>query len=446
MFFGNPRRSLWLISALVAALAASGCALGGLQPNPSKPTQNPGQPLPAISLSAQTLSWGNVSVGTSGMQSLLVFNFGDATLAVSKIVVAGKGFALNGNEVSLDVQPGHTADIELIFKPTTSGSDTGTLTFITNDPHSTSVTIGLSGNSGVAASPDVKVTPSSIAFGNVAVGTENTSTITVENTGTANLTINSLSTTGKGYTVIGPSTSAEIAPGKSISVEVILAPTVTGASSGNVAITTNASTAPIMIPLTGTAVTAAPALSVSATSISFGNVLLGALGSRSVTLSNSGNSNLLVSQLNVSSAAFKVSGLTTPATLTPGQSATVKIGFSPLLALLTNGSLAIMSNATPSGTPSATISLSGTGISTSANAVKLSWSPSVSPNIAGYNIYRSETSGGPYSLVSGPISGTTFSDANVVAGKTYYYVLTSVDTSGVESGYSSQAAVTVPGS
>ncbi len=390
------------------------------------------------------LGWGNVPVGTSATETLLVFNFGSATLSLGHIAVSGKEFALNGKFDALPVEPGHTATLEVIFSPTETGAETGILTFITNDQSHPDVAIALSATGVQPPAPGVLVTPASLAFGNVPVGTKSTLPISIENTGDAALSIHSLTTNGKGFTVIGPSTSAAIAPGASISVAVILAPTATGSSSGNVSITTNASASPIVIPLTGTAVAAAPILSVSATSISFGDVLLGAIGSQSVRLTNSGTANLVISKLGVSGTSFTVNGLTTPATLPPGQSAAVTVNFVPLLALAMNGSLAISSNATNSATE--TIGLSGSGISVATRSVKLSWSPSVSANIVGYNIYRSTVSGGPYGLVSGPISGTTFTDANVVAGQTYYYVLSSVDRNGLESAYSAQAAVTVPGS
>ena len=79
------------------------------------------------------------------------------------------------------------------------------------------------------------------------------------------------------------------------------------------------------------------------------------------------------------------------------------------------------------------------------HSVTLSWTASISPNITGYNIYRSMTSGGPYTkLNSSLIAATTYLDTAVQAGQTYYYVVTSVDLSGVESAYSNQATAVVP--
>jgi fibronectin type 3 domain-containing protein len=61
-----------------------------------------------------------------------------------------------------------------------------------------------------------------------------------------------------------------------------------------------------------------------------------------------------------------------------------------------------------------------------------------------YNIYRSLQSGGPYTRIGGALS-TSFTDGNVQGGTTYFYVVTAVNSSGVESAASSpEQSVTVP--
>ncbi|HEV2246034.1 MAG TPA: hypothetical protein VGW37_05215, partial [Terriglobia bacterium] len=78
------------------------------------------------------------------------------------------------------------------------------------------------------------------------------------------------------------------------------------------------------------------------------------------------------------------------------------------------------------------------------HTVGLSWTDS-STVVSGYNVYRSSTSGGPYTrLNSNLVSGTAFSDLNVQAGHTYFYVTTAVNTSSQESSYSNQAQAVVP--
>jgi len=76
--------------------------------------------------------------------------------------------------------------------------------------------------------------------------------------------------------------------------------------------------------------------------------------------------------------------------------------------------------------------------------VDLSWTASVS-QVAGYNVYRANTSKGPYTKANGAlVTSTTYGDQTVLSGSTYYYVTTAVDNQGRESIYSNEAAATVP--
>jgi fibronectin type 3 domain-containing protein len=78
------------------------------------------------------------------------------------------------------------------------------------------------------------------------------------------------------------------------------------------------------------------------------------------------------------------------------------------------------------------------------HSVTLTWTASGSSGVTGYNVFRSQTSGGPYTqLNSSQITGTSYVDTSVTAGQTYYYVATAVS-SGGQSSYSNQASATVP--
>ena len=48
------------------------------------------------------------------------------------------------------------------------------------------------------------------------------------------------------------------------------------------------------------------------------------------------------------------------------------------------------------------------------------------------NIYRGNSSGGPYTKINSALDATAaYTDNSVLAGQTYYYVTTAVDTSGM---------------
>ena len=75
-------------------------------------------------------------------------------------------------------------------------------------------------------------------------------------------------------------------------------------------------------------------------------------------------------------------------------------------------------------------------------AIPLAWTPSV--GATGYNLKRSTTNGGPYSVIASP-TGTNFNDTTAVGGTTYYYVVSATDQFG-ESSNSTQVAASLAGS
>jgi fibronectin type 3 domain-containing protein len=75
----------------------------------------------------------------------------------------------------------------------------------------------------------------------------------------------------------------------------------------------------------------------------------------------------------------------------------------------------------------------------------LGWNTSTSVGVIGYNIYRAAVLGGPYTKINSALDATPYdTDNSVQAGQTYYYVVTAVDSTGVESGYSNQVQALIP--
>jgi Abnormal spindle-like microcephaly-assoc'd, ASPM-SPD-2-Hydin len=179
------------------------------------------------------------------------------------------------------------------------------------------------------------------------------------------------------------------------------------------------------------------AISLSPSSVSFGDVSVGERNSQPVTVSNPGNSPLTISTYAVTGTGFSASGLTTPLTIQPGHSASFNVFFGPTSAASESGSVSFASNA---NSPES-VSLSGTG--TDSYTVSLAWTASSSP-VAGYNVYRGTVSGVYAKLNSSLVAGDGFTDPTVQSQITYYYVVTAVDSAGVESTDSNRATVTVP--
>jgi len=86
-----------------------------------------------------------------------------------------------------------------------------------------------------------------------------------------------------------------------------------------------------------------------------------------------------------------------------------------------------------------------TDTSTNPHTVTLNWTASTSTNVAGYNVYRGTIMGGPYTKVNPAlVASLGYTDGTVVAGQTYYYVATAVDSSNNESSYSTETKAVIP--
>jgi hypothetical protein len=81
------------------------------------------------------------------------------------------------------------------------------------------------------------------------------------------------------------------------------------------------------------------------------------------------------------------------------------------------------------------------------HSVTLTWeAPQAVPGIsvAGYNVYRSTTSGGQFVKIASRVSEPRYEDRLVVSGRTYYYVVTALDQFGRESKFSKEIPAPIP--
>ena len=291
------------------------------------------------------------------------------------------------------------------------------------------------------AAAAISVAPASLNFGSVPVGGTASQSVTITNKGGSNLTVTHVSTAAAGVTITGMTFPLTIAAGKQASFNVVFSPKTAGGLSSDISVTSDLSSSPSTVSLSGIGMAASALLTESTSTLSFGNVAIGKSGAMSVTLTNAGNSNVTLSKVSVSGASFSTSGVSAGLILAPGQSATLDATFAPLAAGSVTGSVTVASNATNSP---ATISLSGDGTQTVSHSVTLTWTPSTS-TVAGYNVYGSGVSGGPYSKLDSSIVTTdSYTDSTVQSGQTYYFVVTSVTAAGVESADSAQVSVTIP--
>lgn len=89
--------------------------------------------------------------------------------------------------------------------------------------------------------------------------------------------------------------------------------------------------------------------------------------------------------------------------------------------------------------------MTGACVVGSGRSVLLNWVASISPNVAGYRVYRSTVKGGPYNLIApNLVAAVNYTDSTVQLGQTYYYVVTAVDSNNNASVYSNEAESVIP--
>ena len=83
-----------------------------------------------------------------------------------------------------------------------------------------------------------------------------------------------------------------------------------------------------------------------------------------------------------------------------------------------------------------------TARATGKKKIQLTWVQSGSPGVTQNKIYRSTVSGGPYGLIATIPATTSFNNTGLTSGTTYFYVVTAVNSAGLESVASNQASAT----
>jgi hypothetical protein len=240
-------------------------------------TSGPARPGPRFTLTSGSLDYGDGIIGSaSATRVITVTNVGSADLAISAVSAVttsptppAANFAVVSDTCSGNITPaGSTCQVELSFTPVVRGSITGTFSVTSNS-------IGGGAGGGTTAGPDptlslagrgvgpaISYSPTSLAFGNQAVGTESAlQMVTITNNAPAatarDLHINSISIEGFGapnYVVDQASdlcTAATLAAGQSCTVGIKFAPIRTGPADATLRVEHDAYVDPPRVTLSG---------------------------------------------------------------------------------------------------------------------------------------------------------------------------------------------------
>jgi hypothetical protein len=229
--------------------ANTGWAAGQISELEVYPSGSGGGTSATLSTSPSSLTFGSTTVNTtSAAQSVTVQNTGTAAASVSSIATSGD--YAQTNTCGSSIAAGASCTVSVTFHPTTTGTRTGSLTITSNATNSPS-TVSLTGTGASASSATLSTNPSSLTFGSTNVGsTSAAQSVTVQNTGSAAASVSSIAASGD-YAQTNTCGSS-IAAGASCTVNVTFHPTASGTRTGTLTITSNATSSPNTVSLTGT--------------------------------------------------------------------------------------------------------------------------------------------------------------------------------------------------
>jgi len=270
--------------------------------------------------------------------------------------------------------------------------------------------------------PAISVSCPSTDFGSVIVGSTSNRSCTVSNTGTGDLSVDSISITGSDASMFSQTnTCSTVLPGGSCEISLTFAPTSVGPKSATLGIASNDPNNPtIEVSLSGTGV-GLPDIAVSPSSLAFGSVTVGGFLTKSLTVSNNGLSTLAIATITISGsdAAMFTQTNDCSAPLAPAGSCTVNVTFTPTSQGAKTATLAISSN--DPDTPNLNVALSGTGLvpDIALDTFALSFGTVPIGSSSSRTVTVSNTGDAPLIITSITISGTDvgmFSQTNTCCG------------------------------
>jgi hypothetical protein len=253
-----------------------------------------------VSYSPSSLTFGVRPVGTtSPIQNITLSSTGTLPLTISNIRTTGSFAQTNGCLSTM--APNTNCTIAVTFAPTTGGITQGSVQIsdnAVNSPQTLTLT-------GTGDGPGVSLSPASVSFGSVPVGTTaggntNSTHITLSNSGTMTLSISSVTTSLSDFTLQNGCGST-LAAGAACGISVFFTPQAVGERNGMLLIADNAGGSPQTLALTGTGTS----LSIAAAS--------GGSTSSTVTAGHTATYNLQISGAN-GSVSFSCTGAPAAAT------------------------------------------------------------------------------------------------------------------------------------
>jgi uncharacterized membrane protein/subtilisin-like proprotein convertase family protein len=324
------------------------------------------QPLNSDLADGGSRNFGNVTVGSSNSLTFAIRNIGTGDLTGLGITVDGADAAMFSvaTNPTVPIAPSASTTFIVTFAPTSSGNKTATLHIANNDADENPFDIVLTGATGF---PEIAVEqPLSVGvfdggsrnFGNLTVGSSNSLTFYIRNTGTADLTGLEITLDGTNAAMftVNPNPIAPVAPGGVTNFTLRFAPTSAGAKTVMLHLANNdVNENPFDISLTGTGFMTLPEIAVEEPantnlvdggSRDFGNVTVGSDSSLTFTVRNTGTAPLAGLGIAIDGTDAQLFTVTASPTapVAPNASTTFIVRFAPTTVGIRNATLHIANN------------------------------------------------------------------------------------------------------
>jgi len=322
--------------------------------------------IPTATLAPTSLTYASQLVNSAApSQSVTITNSGSGPLLITSISITGAntGDFAQTNTCGTQVGTGASCTITVTFTPTAVGNRSAAVTVIDNNN-------GVNGNpdvvtlSGVGIAPVASLSSTSLDFGNQSIGTTSAAqTVTLNNTGTAALTVASIVSSSGEFGQSSSGCTPKVAAGASCTITVTFTPSLSGTQNGTITITDNNNgTAGSTQTISVTGVGAAASITLTPSTLNFGNQTVGTKSNpQTVTVTNTGSGADTINNIAATPSTNFAETDTCPRSpggLAASATCTVTVTFTPTAGGQYNGSLQIAD--TSAGSPH-TASLSGMG-------------------------------------------------------------------------------------
>ncbi len=310
-------------------------------------------PSPDINLSTTNINFGEVQVGKSLTKNFQIQNLGDALLQITNITSSNSQFTVTG---MANVPSGGFITISVKFTPTSSGSKAGVIVISSNDPDEATVTLTVYGVGVVLPTPNIRVSPSILDFGDVEIGQIVRKNFYIYNDGNATLEIHRITSSDNQFTIVEdpnvPANGVAVIP-------VDFKPTSLGQKEAIITISSNDPDEPTKtITARGKGINPpAPDIRLSNTSLDFGDVQIGESKILYINIFNDGNLPLVLNNIATNNEQFAV--IWESQNVPVNGYVTISVRFSPILTGLKTATLTITSNDPDEAVT--TVSLQGIG-------------------------------------------------------------------------------------